>query len=80
MPGSFNLMGGEGFVIKMRPVDTVSVDDMGINANIDKEKEKVWRWLKMACGENPKVNTIIFFFISIIGYLIPCDKEALWSS
>ncbi|RIB29900.1 hypothetical protein C2G38_2027283 [Gigaspora rosea] len=54
LPGSFNLMGGEGFVIKMRPVDTVSVDDMGINANIDKEKEKVWRWLKMACGENPK--------------------------
>ncbi|RIB09352.1 hypothetical protein C2G38_2251437 [Gigaspora rosea] len=54
LPGSFNLMGGEGFVIKMRPVDTLSVDDMGINSNIDTEKERAWRWLKMACGENPK--------------------------
>ncbi|CAG8704975.1 25012_t:CDS:10, partial [Gigaspora rosea] len=54
LPGSFNLMGGEAFVIKMRPVDTVSVDDMGINANIDKKKERAWRWLKMACGENAK--------------------------
>ncbi|CAG8802509.1 7045_t:CDS:2, partial [Gigaspora rosea] len=44
----------EGFVIKMRPVDTLSVDDMGINSNIDTEKERAWRWLKMACGENPK--------------------------
>ncbi|CAG8620184.1 17089_t:CDS:10, partial [Gigaspora rosea] len=56
LPGSSNLMGGEGFVIKMRPVDTLSVDDMGINANIDPEKERTWRWLKMACGENPKGN------------------------
>ncbi|CAG8479612.1 1104_t:CDS:10 [Racocetra fulgida] len=54
LPGSSNLMGGEGFVIKMRPVDTLSVDDMGIYANIDPEKERVWRWLKMACGENIK--------------------------
>ncbi|CAG8624366.1 10135_t:CDS:2, partial [Scutellospora calospora] len=54
LPGSSNLMGGEGFVIKMRPVDTMSVDDMGIYANIDPEQERAWRWLKMACGENPK--------------------------
>ncbi|CAG8494493.1 17429_t:CDS:10 [Gigaspora margarita] len=54
LPGSANLIGGEGFVIKMRSVDTLSVDDMGINANIDPEKERAWRWLKMACGENPK--------------------------
>ncbi|CAG8677268.1 24161_t:CDS:10 [Cetraspora pellucida] len=54
LPGSGNLMGGEGFVIKMRPVDTMSVDDMGINAHIDPEKERAWRWLKMACGENIK--------------------------
>ncbi|CAG8508309.1 5040_t:CDS:2, partial [Scutellospora calospora] len=45
-----------GFVIKMRSVDTLSVDDMGINANIDPEKERAWRWLKMACGENVKRN------------------------
>ncbi|CAG8628867.1 5910_t:CDS:10, partial [Cetraspora pellucida] len=56
LPGSANLMGGEGFVIKMRSVDTLSVDDMGINANIDPEKERAWRWLKMACGENVKRN------------------------
>ncbi|CAG8574681.1 23878_t:CDS:10 [Dentiscutata erythropus] len=55
IPGSSNLMGGEGYVIKMRPVDTLSVDDMGINANIDTKKERSWRWLKMACGENPKM-------------------------
>ncbi|CAG8655847.1 1981_t:CDS:10, partial [Dentiscutata heterogama] len=54
LPGSLSLMGGEAFVIKMRQVDTVSVDDMGINANVDTKKERVWRWLKMACGENPK--------------------------
>ncbi|CAG8612439.1 6286_t:CDS:2 [Racocetra fulgida] len=40
----------------MRPVDTSSVDDMGINAKIDTKKEKAWRWLKMACGENPKAQ------------------------
>ncbi|CAG8482075.1 21322_t:CDS:10 [Gigaspora margarita] len=56
LPGSSNLMGGEGFVIKMRPVNTLSVDDMGIYANIVPENERAWRWLKMACGENPKRN------------------------
>ncbi|CAG8473141.1 12285_t:CDS:10 [Cetraspora pellucida] len=56
LTGSLSLMSGEGFVIKMRPVDTSSVDDMGINAKIDTEKERVWRWLKMACGENPKAQ------------------------
>lgn len=48
-------MGGEGYVIKTRQVDTFSVDDMGINANINPEEEHEWRWLKMACGEDPKV-------------------------
>ncbi|CAG8729952.1 16906_t:CDS:2, partial [Dentiscutata heterogama] len=42
LPGSSNLMGGEAFVIKMRPVDTLSVDDMGVYANIDPEKERAW--------------------------------------
>ncbi|CAB4400218.1 unnamed protein product [Rhizophagus irregularis] len=54
LPGSGNLMGGEGYVIKMRPVSTLSVEDMGINYGINPEEEKEWRWLKMACGENPK--------------------------
>ncbi|CAG8766325.1 46003_t:CDS:2, partial [Gigaspora margarita] len=39
---SFNLMSGEAFV---------SVDDKGINVNIDTKKEKVWCW---PCGENSK--------------------------
>ncbi|CAG8698552.1 16034_t:CDS:2, partial [Cetraspora pellucida] len=56
LTGSLSLMSGEGFVIKMRPVDTSSVDDMGIYAKTDTEKERVWRWLKMACGENPKAQ------------------------
>jgi len=47
-------MGGEGYVIKMRNVSTLSVDDMGINYDINPSEEKEWRWLKMACGENPK--------------------------
>ncbi|CAG8484063.1 3339_t:CDS:2 [Funneliformis caledonium] len=54
IPGSGNLMGGEGHVIKMRNVSTLSVVDMGINYGIDPSEEKEWRWLKMACGENPK--------------------------
>jgi len=49
-------MGGEGFVIKLRPVSTLSVQDMGISANVDPDSERVWRWMKMACGENPKVR------------------------
>ncbi|CAJ0756898.1 15122_t:CDS:10, partial [Entrophospora sp. SA101] len=54
LPGSSNVMGGEGYVIKMRLVDTLSVDDMSINANINPEEEHKWRWLKMTCGESPK--------------------------
>ncbi|GBB85030.1 hypothetical protein RclHR1_01160024 [Rhizophagus clarus] len=54
LPGSGNLMGGEGYVIKLRQVSTLSVEDMGINYGINPEEEKEWRWLKMACGENPK--------------------------
>ena len=54
LPGSRNLMGGEGYVIKMRQVSTLSVEDMGINYGINPEEEKEWRWLKMACGENAK--------------------------
>ncbi|CAG8555495.1 1968_t:CDS:10 [Paraglomus occultum] len=54
IPGSAELMGGEGFVIKLRPVSTLSVQDMGINANVDPGSERIWRWMKMACGENPK--------------------------
>ncbi|CAG8566817.1 1210_t:CDS:10 [Acaulospora colombiana] len=54
LPGSANLMGGEGYAIKLRPVDTLSVDDMSVTANVSRDEERTWRWLKMACGENPK--------------------------
>ncbi|KAI8391310.1 uncharacterized protein BYT42DRAFT_556455 [Radiomyces spectabilis] len=55
LPGSGNLMGGEAAVIKLRPVPTLSVQDMLITANVTSEDlEVTWRYMKMACGENPK--------------------------
>ncbi|KAI8139957.1 hypothetical protein BJV82DRAFT_645934 [Fennellomyces sp. T-0311] len=56
LPGSGNLMGGEAAVIKLRPVPTLSGHDMLVSAGVDEEKdhEKVWRYMKMTCGENPK--------------------------
>lgn len=54
LPGSGNLMGGEAFAFKLRPRTTLSNEDMLVQSNIDKEDTK-WRWMKMACGENPKV-------------------------
>ncbi|KAG0345655.1 hypothetical protein BG004_003359 [Podila humilis] len=49
LPGSGNIMGGEAFALKLRKVDTLSVEDMLIEAGV---KDK-WRYMKMACGENP---------------------------
>ncbi|KAG0271151.1 hypothetical protein BGZ95_001087 [Linnemannia exigua] len=50
LPGSSNLMGGEAFAFKLRLTDTLSAEDMLIEyGNKDK-----WRYMKMACGENPK--------------------------
>ncbi|ORZ24343.1 hypothetical protein BCR42DRAFT_402733 [Absidia repens] len=55
LPGSGNLMGGEAAVVKLRPVSTLSVYDMLIGAGVSKEdQEIVHRYMKMACGENPK--------------------------
>ncbi|KAI8873413.1 hypothetical protein GQ42DRAFT_160535 [Ramicandelaber brevisporus] len=54
LPGSGNNMGGEGYVIKMRPVEQHSVERMGINYGVNPDVEPAWRWMKMACGENPK--------------------------
>ncbi|CDS12474.1 hypothetical protein LRAMOSA04668 [Lichtheimia ramosa] len=54
LPGSGNLMGGEAAVVKLRPVPTLSGQDMLITANItEQDHEKIWRYMKMACGENP---------------------------
>ncbi|KAF9926009.1 hypothetical protein FBU30_004302 [Linnemannia zychae] len=50
LPGSGNVMGGEAFAFKLRLPDTLSTEDMQIEyGNKDK-----WRYMKMACGENPK--------------------------
>ncbi|KAI8093884.1 uncharacterized protein BX664DRAFT_330873 [Halteromyces radiatus] len=55
LPGSGNLMGGEAAVVKLRPVPTLSVYDMLISAGVSEEdQEVVHRYMKMACGENPK--------------------------
>ncbi|RCH78678.1 hypothetical protein CU098_002240 [Rhizopus stolonifer] len=55
LPGSGNSMGGEAAVIKLRPVPTLSNQDMLISSGVSEEdQEIVWRFMKMACGENPK--------------------------
>ena len=53
LPGSGNNMGGEAFVIK----HAVGKADgrLEISANdMLADPEKTWRYMKMACGENPK--------------------------
>ncbi|KAG0036351.1 hypothetical protein BGZ82_004349 [Podila clonocystis] len=50
LPGSGNIMGGEAYTVKLRKVDTLSTDDMLVEAGV----EDKWRYMKMACGENPK--------------------------
>ncbi|KAI9472362.1 MAG: hypothetical protein EXX96DRAFT_583784 [Benjaminiella poitrasii] len=52
LPGSGNLMGGEAFAFKLRPMP--SSEDMLVQANLDTDHESKRRWMKMACGENPK--------------------------
>ncbi|KAJ3382619.1 hypothetical protein HDU84_004192 [Entophlyctis sp. JEL0112] len=54
IPGSGTLMGGEGFAIKMARTTSNSVDNMLLNHGMKGSDGKKWRWMKMACGENPK--------------------------
>ncbi|KAF7731838.1 hypothetical protein EC973_007669 [Apophysomyces ossiformis] len=54
LPGSGNLMGGEAYAFKLRNISTNSNDDMLVQFGIDEEIESRQRYLKMACGENPK--------------------------
>ncbi|KAG0246247.1 hypothetical protein B0O80DRAFT_381283 [Mortierella sp. GBAus27b] len=49
-PGSGNIMGGESYAFKLRSVDTLSTEEMLVEAG----EENRWRYMKMACGENPK--------------------------
>ncbi|KAF9156344.1 hypothetical protein DFQ26_009396 [Actinomortierella ambigua] len=50
LPGSGNIMGGEAYSFKLRKVDTLSNEDMLVEAGVKNR----WRYMKMACGENPK--------------------------
>lgn len=59
LPGSANVIGGEAYAFKLRPRSTISNEDMLVQANNTKDKE--WRWMKMACGENPKVINNVFY-------------------
>ncbi|KAI9011853.1 hypothetical protein CLU79DRAFT_771604 [Phycomyces nitens] len=52
MPGSGNIMGGEAYAFKLRQMPTSSNEDMLVQAGQDIDSR--WRWMKMACGENPK--------------------------
>ncbi|KAJ3300401.1 hypothetical protein HK104_000915 [Borealophlyctis nickersoniae] len=52
LPGSGNLMGGEAYAIKHLP--KASVEDMLLNAGMGENEGRMWRWMKMACGENAK--------------------------
>lgn len=55
LPGSGNLMGGEAFAFKHFTPMSNSAEDMLLNSNMkSKEDGAQWRWMKMACGENPK--------------------------
>jgi len=59
LPGSGNLMGGEGYAVKPRKPLSNSVEEMLVQYNLTwRNKFSVGgnnlRWMKMACGENPK--------------------------
>ncbi|KAI8851354.1 hypothetical protein BC829DRAFT_123954 [Chytridium lagenaria] len=55
LPGSGTLIGGEAVAIKLIKPANYEVQDMTVNRNVDETIDgKIWRWMKMACGENPK--------------------------
>jgi hypothetical protein len=45
-------MGGEAFAFKLRPAADGTAESMLINHGLPPGTG--WRWMKMACGENPK--------------------------
>ncbi|KAI8586364.1 hypothetical protein BDZ88DRAFT_429318 [Geranomyces variabilis] len=51
LPGSGNLMGGEGYTYKSRRLPSNEVADMRMEAG---DTSRTLRYMKMACGENPK--------------------------
>lgn len=50
LPGSTNIIGGQGLAIKNRVPESLSVVDMQVEYKIDQPQKH----LKMACGFNPK--------------------------
>ncbi|KAI9333372.1 hypothetical protein DFJ73DRAFT_896103, partial [Zopfochytrium polystomum] len=56
LPGSALLMGGEAVAVKMLRTGTNEPEDLLLNLGAvpGGTDGKTWRWLKMACGENPK--------------------------
>jgi imidazolonepropionase-like amidohydrolase len=53
LPGSGNMMGGEAFAFKHRKTASNRAEDMLLNAGMTSKDGFQWRWMKMACGENP---------------------------
>ncbi|KZT11046.1 uncharacterized protein LAESUDRAFT_809876 [Laetiporus sulphureus 93-53] len=60
LPGSADAIGGQGFVIKLRPTDERSPSSMLLEppfslngSDIDLDLPPRWRHMKHACGENP---------------------------
>lgn len=76
---SGNLIGGEAFVFKLRPVNTTSNEDMLVQAHIDETKERRWRYEKHACGENPKVTIQLLVMRQNLSYLQITVWRSLYS-
>ncbi|KAJ3273639.1 hypothetical protein HDV01_004248 [Terramyces sp. JEL0728] len=56
LPGSGTAMGGEAFAVKHRLFPSNRSEDMLLNAGMEAQDGPTWRWMKMACGENPINN------------------------
>ncbi|KAI0769727.1 hypothetical protein BD413DRAFT_613748 [Trametes elegans] len=61
LPGSLNAIGGQGFVVKLRPTEERSPTSLllepsfGLNGSeVDPSAPPRWRHMKHACGENPR--------------------------
>jgi imidazolonepropionase-like amidohydrolase len=53
LPGSANNMGGEAFVLKMAAGPASGRVEVS-QADMFADPDRTWRYMKMACGENPK--------------------------
>lgn len=51
LPGSADVMGGEAYAFKLSRPRNGTAREMLFNYGLPREQQ--WRWMKMACGENP---------------------------